>query len=46
MEDKHYVVCLGTMGQDRLFTDEEKQYALTLVKAYSNNWSEVESKNL
>ena len=31
-EDKKYVVCLDTMGQDREFTIEEKRFALNTVK--------------
>ena len=31
-EEKKYVVCLDTMGQDREFTDEEKRFALRTVQ--------------
>ena len=41
-EDKKYVVCLDTMGQDREFTDDEKRFALNTVKEYIQIWEQEE----
>lgn len=41
-----YVVCLNTMGQDRQFTQEEKDFALNCVKNYRNTWETLEVKNI
>ena len=34
------------MGQDRKFTEDEKNFALKTVKMYKDIWEELERKNL
>lgn len=41
-----YVVCLDTMGQDRPFTEEEKEFVLESIQYYSENWTRIENLNL
>ena len=41
-----FVVCLNTMGQDQEFTEEQKQYALKVVKHYRESWEKSEVTNL
>ena len=38
-----YVVCLNTMGQDRKFTEDEKNFAIETVKYYKECWANTES---
>ena len=45
-EDKKYVVCLDTMGQDREFTDDEKRFALNTVRDYIRIWEQEERNAL
>ena len=41
-----YVLCLNTMGQDRQFTQEERDYALRCVQAFRDRWEESETNHL
>lgn len=42
---KRYILCVDTMGQDRLFTNEEEEYILSTAKLLRNSWEQLE-KNL
>jgi len=41
-----FVVCLNTMGQDREFTKEEKEFALREAQRYRDRWEQLEKENL
>ena len=41
-----YVVCLNTLGQDRCYSTEMKNQVLDIVKAYRDQWEELEKNNL
>jgi hypothetical protein len=41
-----FVVCLNTLGQDRVFTEEEKKFALRTVQQYRDIWERTEEDNL
>lgn len=43
--DKKYILSLDTIGQDRIFTDEEKKYIFETVKTIKESWENLE-KNL
>ena len=45
-EERKYVVCLDTMGQDREFTEDEKRFALNTVKQYIEIWEQEERNAL
>ena len=39
---KRYILCLDTLGQDRIFTNEEEELILTYAKLLRNSWEELE----
>ena len=41
-----FAVCLDTMGQDRQFTEEEKEVVFKAVMHYAKVWQEQERRNL
>jgi hypothetical protein len=41
-----FVVCLNTCGQDRTFSEEEKNFALRCVQHYRDRWEKLEEENL
>jgi hypothetical protein len=43
---KQYCVMMNTMGQDRVFTDKEKKFALKTVKMFQQCWDYREDNNL
>lgn len=45
-QKEQFVICLNTMGQDRQFTADEKNFALTTVRHFKKTWEAVEKKNL
>ena len=45
-EDKKYVICLDTMGQDRIFTEEEKKFILETIYKFRCNWEDFEKVKL
>ena len=45
-EDKKYVVCLDTMGQDRIFTEDERKFILETIYRFRCNWEEFERVKL
>ena len=45
-EDKKYVVCLDTMGQDRVFTATERKFILETIHKFRCNWEEFEKRKL
>ena len=40
------MVCLDTMGQDRVFTDEEREFALEAVCKFRDYWEQFEEAML
>ncbi len=40
--EKKYILCLDTIGQDRIFTDEEKKFIFETVKTIKNSWENLE----
>ena len=44
--DKKFVVCLDTMGQDRVFTDKEKQFILESIHRYRCHWENFEKEKV
>lgn len=44
--ENKYVVCLDTLGQDRPFTEEEKEFVLENIQYYSDNWTRIENLGL
>ena len=40
------MVCLNTLGQDRKFSEKERQYALETVKMFQEIWEKREKINL
>lgn len=42
----NFVLCLDTLGQDRVFMEEEKKICLDLVKFISKSWEEKEKNQL
>jgi hypothetical protein len=45
-EPLKFVVCIDTMGQDRVMNDEERAYAINKVKEYRDQWEQLEITNL
>ena len=43
---KKFVVCCDSMGQDREFTAEEKDFALTAIYKFRKYWEEFEQTKL
>lgn len=41
-----YVVMLNTMGQDRIYSEEQRLLALREVQSYRDQWEKVEIENL
>lgn len=41
-----YVVCCNTMGQDRVYTEKEKVFALRAVQEFRDRWEALEKENL
>jgi len=39
---KRYILCLDTLGQDRIFSNEEEELILTYAKLLRNSWEELE----
>jgi len=39
---KRYILCLDTLGQDRIFLNEEEEQILTYAKLLRNSWEELE----
>lgn len=44
--EKKYVICLDTMGQDREFTEEQKEFVFDAVQNYSDTWTLAEKTQL
>jgi len=44
--NKRFVVCIDSMGQDRVFTDEEKTFILETVHKYRTHWEIFENDKL
>ena len=42
---KRYIICIDTLGQDRIFSIEEEEFAIETAKLLRNSWEELE-KNL
>ena len=42
---KRYILCLDTLGKDRVYTTEEQSFALETAKILRDSWEELE-KNL
>lgn len=45
-ESIDYAICLDTMGQDRQFTDAQKETVFKAVMHFSKLWKQQENKNL
>jgi len=45
-EMKKFVICLDTMGQDRQFTTEEKEFVLEAVFKFKKHWENFENDKL
>ena len=43
---KRYILCLDTLGKDRVFTAEEHSFALETAKIFRDSWEELEKKLL
>jgi len=43
---KRYIICMDTMGQDRLFSTQEEEFALATAKILRNSWEELEKRLL
>ena len=43
--EKKFILCLDTLGQDRIFTDEEKSFIFEIASCIKNSWENLE-KNL
>lgn len=41
-----YVICMDTMGQDRPFSDTQREFVLDNVQNYSDTWTKIEKDNL
>ncbi len=44
--EESFVVCLDTLGQDKELTDDDKRFVLRTVKAYKEQWEDIERCNL
>jgi len=44
--EKKYILCLDTVGQDRIFTDEERKFIFEVQKTIKENWEILEKKLL
>lgn len=44
--ENKFVVCLDTLGQDRAFTEEEKEFVLENIQYYCDHWTKIENQNL
>jgi hypothetical protein len=45
-EDRFYVLCIDTMGQDREFTEEERAFALEYAELFRASWEQREKAQL
>ena len=43
---KQFVVCINTLGQDRKFSEKEREFALKTVKMFQETWEKREKINL
>jgi len=43
---KKFVVCIDSIGQDREFTQEQKEFALKAVYRFRKHWEEFENQKL
>jgi hypothetical protein len=43
---KQFVVCLNTMGQDRVFSKDQRTFALEAVKLFQQVWEKREDDSL
>lgn len=44
--NKKFVICLDTMGQDRIFSDKERQFILETIHKFRCNWENFEKEKL
>lgn len=44
--EKQLVVALDTLGQDRVFTEEQKEYIINFVGFFKNQWERAENLSL
>ena len=44
--EKKYILCLDTIGQDRIFSDEEKKFIFEVQRSIKENWELLEKKLL
>ena len=44
--EKQYVICLDTLGQDREFTDNEKEFIFKTTMLIKKSWEDQETKFL
>lgn len=45
-KERKFVVCLDTMGQDRAFTDSQREFVLDSIQSFSDTWTRIENNNL
>ena len=43
---KKYILCMDTLGQDRVFSKEEEAFAFDVAKTLRNSWEELEKSLL
>ena len=44
--EKQLVVALDTLGQDRVFTEQQKEYIINFVEFFKNQWERAENLSL
>ena len=44
--EKQIVVALDTLGQDRVFTEQQKEYIINFVEFFKNQWERAENLSL
>lgn len=44
--DKKFVICLDTMGQDRVFSDKERAFILETIHRFRCNWENFEKEKV
>jgi len=45
-ENKKFVVCIDSMGQDRVFNQEERRFILETIHKYRTHWENFERDKL
>jgi hypothetical protein len=46
LREEKWVVCIDSLGQDREFSEEEKQFAYQTIDSFKETWEKLEKDSL